>query len=75
MTVHMGDVRTLFLDRGYVFLREHATGIDTFAHRDDFNCAHTEIVKGLKVTYELSEYEIKGEKRVKAVNVTPAVKL
>lgn len=74
MTVYEGFVRTLFLERGFVFLRERATGRDTFAHRDDFNCAPTEIVKGLKVTYELSEYEIKGEKRVKAVNITPVVK-
>ena len=75
MTVHKGFVRTTFLDRGYCFLRERATGRDIFAHRDDFNCAPTEIVKGLEVTCELAEYEIKGEKRVKAINITPAVKL
>jgi hypothetical protein len=71
MSVKKGFVRASFMERGYCFLRELTTGISTFAHAGDFLCPADQIVKNASFTYEILEYDYNGQKRLKAINITP----
>jgi hypothetical protein len=67
-----GFVRTVFMDRGFCFLREKLTGIDTFVHQGDFEFDADSLatLKNTDVTYEVIEYEKDGKKMRKAIHVT-----
>jgi cold shock CspA family protein len=70
MSVYKGFIRSLFMERGFCFLREHLTGVDVFVHRGEFKFDPALIAKGVNVTYEIVDYEKDGKPLKKAVNVT-----
>lgn len=64
-----GFIRSAYPERGFWFLREKLSGVDVFAHRDDFQSDPSLLVAGSNFTYEIVEYVLKGQKRTKAVNI------
>jgi len=66
-----GCVRIYFSERGYGYLRDSLTGIETFFHRTDFVGDPTTIVEHARVEYTVITYvDRKQVSRTKARNVT-----
>jgi cold shock CspA family protein len=69
-TVDEGDVRVYFTERGYGYIRNRLTGVETFFHRTDFEGDPATIVEHARVEYRVISYvDRKQITRTKARNV------
>lgn|ERR1700735_531121 len=69
MLVENGSIRTFYSEKHMGWLRDQATGTETWFHSSDFPVDPAKIVCGAKVRYAVFEYVQKGQQRKKAVNI------
>lgn len=69
MEIIEGYIRSWFEERKFGYLRNKITKADSFFHLSDCNVPTDKIIVGAPVRYSLTEYEQKGQRRVKAINI------
>lgn len=69
MEIFEGYIRTWFADRKFGYLRNNRTRVDSFFHLSNVNGDPKQLASGVQVRYSIEEYESKGQRRTKAINI------